>query len=469
VVPEPSTSLPPARPGDPFGVLVEAAPDGVLTVDVRGAVLTCNAAAERMFGCARADVLGRDVRLLVPEPPVGDVGRRRTIEGRRQDGTAFPIEVTIAEIEVAGERQLGMFIRDLGAVGRLEAHWRQSQKMEALGRLAFGLARDVNDLVTVILGHSDTVLAALPQQHASRSDVAEIRKAGDQAAALTRRLLAFSRRQPLAPRPLDLNDVVLDLEGMLQRLLGDDVTMGHALAPESPVVMADLAQLEQVIVTLALNARDAMPAGGQLTFATRVVTAGDRRSDADRTPSGRFVVLTLTDAGVDIPPDVVGDVFRTEFRICLPAADVPSTKAPRGATAVQAAGRTPTILVVEDDAFLRGVTALFLQTAGYVVRVAGLGVHALERADESGGPIDLLVTDLALPDMTGRELADRLCARHAALRVLFISGYPETLEGSDLENTGHPYLQKPFTPAALGEAVRAILDGAHGGREARRE
>jgi two-component system, cell cycle sensor histidine kinase and response regulator CckA len=341
---------------------------------------------------------------------------------------------------------------------RVEAQLRQSQRMEALGRLAAGVARDFNDLLTVICGNSDTVLAALPQQHSLRSHVAEIRRACDQAATLTRQLLAFSRRPQLSPRRLDLNEVVLDLESMLQRLLGQDVTIRHALDPASPVVTADLAQLEQAIVTLAVSARDGMPAKGQLTFATRIVTIGDRHSLAEGTQPGRFAVFSVTDANRG-----------SEFRVRLPMADMPSAEAPRASSDGRVASGTPTILVVEDDAFLRGVTAQFLQTAGYVVRVAGRGVEALDEADGPGGPIDLLVTDMALPDMTGQELASRLCARHAALRVLFISGYPEVaLPSCDLDSPGHHYLQKPFVPAALGQAVRALLD-TDGTREARRE
>jgi two-component system, cell cycle sensor histidine kinase and response regulator CckA len=520
VVPEPSTSLPPAGPADLLGLLVESAPDGVLSVDERGVVQTFNAAAERMFGYSRDDVLGRDVRMLVPEPAARDAGSvagylpspdargtsaRRTVAGLRKDGTTLAIDVTIIELAVAGERHFGMFIRDRGTVGRLEAQLHQSQRMEAMGRLAFGIAHHFNNLLTVIFGYSDTMLATLPQQHPFRSHVVEVRRAGEETATLTRQLLAFSRRQQLSPRLLDLNEVVLNLESMLRRLLGEDVTIRHVLAPDPPVITADLAQLEQVIVTLAVTARDAMPTGGQLTFATRVVTVDDGQSHAEGVRPGRFALLTVSDTGVGIPADMVGHVFEpfftttaasaagalglatahgvvaqsgghltvtsemgsgSTFRVYLPAAaerPSPDTSRgrPRSSTERPVARGTETILVVEDDVSLRRLTALYLQTAGYVVRTAGLGLDALGEADTAAGPIDLLVTDMVLPDMSGQELAARLRTRNAALGVLFISGYPEAaLQRYGLDGAGQHFLQKPFAPSALGQAVRALLQSA---------
>jgi PAS domain S-box-containing protein len=518
VAPEPSTSRPPAGPADRSGQLVESAPVGVLTIDGRGVVQSCNAAAERIFGYHRDDLLGRDVRMLIPEQTAGDAGSLggdvlwtdmrvagagRTAEGRRQDGTTLAIEVTITELDVAGERQFGLFIRDLGTIGRFEARRRQSERMEAMGRLAFGIAHDFNNLLTVICGYSDTMLAALPQQDPLRSQVAEVRRAGEQAATLTRQLLAFSRRQPLSPRRLDLNEVVVNLEGMLRRLLGETVAIRHLLDPEPAVVSADLAQLEQVIVTLAVNARDAMPAGGQLTFATSVVTVEEGPGLAEGVRPGRFVLLAVTDTGAGIPADVLGQVFEpffttsavsapgtfglaaahaliahsgghltarsevgsgSEFRIYLPVAEGPLSDAPHTLTGPTATRSTDTILVVEDDASLRKLTALYLQTAGYIVRTAADGLEALAEADETAGPVHLLVTDMVLPDMTGQELAVRLRERHAALGVLFISGYPEaTVQRDGLDHAKRLFLQKPFAPAALGQAVRALLQRAEPG------
>jgi len=519
VAPEPSTSLPPARPADRLDLLVESAPDGVLIVDGRGVVQTFNAAAERMFGYLREEVLGRDVRMLIPEPPARDAGVltgdaqssdarvARTVEGRRKDGTTLAIDVTITGLDVAGGRQFGLFVRDLATVGRVEAQVRQSQRMEAMGRLAYGIVHDFNNILTVICGYSDTMLAALPQQHPLRSQVVEVRRAGEQAATLTRQLLAFSRRQPLCPRLLDLNEVVLNLERMLRRLLGEDVAIRHLLDPEPPIVMADLAQLEQVIVTLAVNARDAMPTGGQLTFATRAVTLDERQSLAEGVPPGRFAVLTVSDTGAGIPADAIGHVFEpfftttaapaagalglatahgvvaqsgghltvtsevgsgSAFRVHLPAAERPSPDPSHGTrpsgTEWPVARGTETILVVEDDVSLRRLTAIYLQSAGYVVRTAADGLEALAESEQAGDPIHLLVTDMVLPDMSGQELAVRLRARHAALGVLFVSGYPEAaLQRYGLDSAGPHFLQKPFAPSALGQAVRALLQSAEPG------
>jgi signal transduction histidine kinase len=477
-----------AADSDAFGILVESAPYGVLTIDERGVVQTCNAAAERMFGCARTDVVGRDLRLLIP---VADAG---TVEGRRPDGTTFTIDAAFTEFRVGGERRFGVFVRDLGAIGRGEAQLRQSQRLEAMGRLAFGIAHDFNNVLTVISGYSETALAALPQQHPLRSQLAEIRRAGEHAAALTRQLLAFSRRQPLSPRLLDLNEVVLTLEGMLARLLGAGVTIRHRLDPASPVVTADLAQLEQVIVTLALNARDAMPTGGRLTFATCTMAVDDDEARTEGIPPGRFALLTVSDTGPGIPAELIGQVFEpflaatgassagglalatahgvvaqsgghltvssradagTEFRVYLPIADRASPATP-GSPALRG---TETILVVEDDPSLRRLTVLYLQASGYTVRAAGLGAEALVEAGD--GAIDLLVTDMVLPDMSGEELAAHLRGRHPSLGVLFTSGYPEAaVHGHRIAGPGQHFLQKPFAPSALGQAVRALLEAA---------
>jgi PAS domain S-box-containing protein len=501
VPPEPSTSIRPDGSPDPFGLLVESAADAVLTVDANGVVLTCNAAVERMFGRARSDVLGRDVRLLVPRPPgrdapardgparwpeAGDVGQRRVAEGRRPDGSTFAIEVTIAGFDVAGDRRFGILVRD---PGRVEVPPHRARKMAALGRFAAGVAGDVDDCLAAIRERCDALLAALPPDDALRGDVGGIRTASEQAATLTRQLLAVSRRE-LSPRLLDLNDVVVNLERMLHRLLGGAVPLRHAFDPLRPVVVADLAQLEQVLVTLVVDARDAMPSGGELTLATRVSTPDDGSGRVEGVRPGRFGVLTVAAAGVAIGASAAGarglaaaDAFAvesgghlavtggthgSEVRLYLPMADTPLPAAARGSPMVRAATGGHAILVVEDDAFLRGLTADFLQTAGYVVRVAGLGLEAMDEASDE--PIDLLITDMALPDMSGRDLATRLSARHSALKVLFISGYPEAaLDGGPMDGARQRYLQKPFAPAALAGMVRALLGGADGQREAYQE
>jgi signal transduction histidine kinase len=382
---------------------------------------------------------------------------------------------------------------------RLEEQYRQAQKMEAVGRLAGGVAHDFNNLLTVINGYGEVLLESLPAGHPAREMVAEIRGAGERAAALTRQLLAFSRKQPAAPRVLDLNALVRDLDRMLRRLIGEDVEFATATAPDLWPVTADPGHLEQVVVNLVVNARDAMPRGGKLTVETRNVVLDDAyaRATADARP-GPHVLLAVTDTGVGMDratldralepffttkgpshgtglglATVYGVVKQagghvalysepgrgTTVKVYLPPTDVPVTQTPDRPIARPLPRGTETVLLVEDEDAVRALTRHVLRVAGYAVLEAADGRQAVRVADGYAGRIDLLVTDVVMPHLGGREVADALAGRHPGLRVLFLSGYSDdAVVRHGLVDRDVAFLQKPFTPADLARKVREVLD-----------
>jgi CheY-like chemotaxis protein len=360
--------------------------------------------------------------------------------------------------------------------------------MEAIGRLAGGIAHDFNNLLTAIAGYSDFLIAGVEDEEL-RADAGEIRKAADRAAALTSQLLAFSRRQVLQPRVLDLNAAVRDMQMMLRRLIGEDVDLATILDPELGAVRADPSQVEQVIVNLVVNAREAMPGGGALTVET---------ANVDDREHGRCVALTITDTGVGLTTEERAKLFEpffttkaggtglglatvygivdqsggridvdselgvgTSFRIVLPRvdADVAAPRpAPRRETAV---GGTETILLVEDEDIVRRLVAEILADAGYAVLEASDGNSALEVVRRHAGELDLLVTDVIMPGISGRDVAQAVSSLRPGLQVLYMSGYTDgAIAHHGVLEDGTAFLQKPFSAAELAEKVRGLLDSA---------
>jgi PAS domain S-box-containing protein len=382
---------------------------------------------------------------------------------------------------------------------RLEEQLRQAQKMEAVGRLAGGVAHDFNNLLTVIAGYSELVMASLPPGGEERARVAAIRQAGERAAELTRQLLAFSRQQVLEPVILDLNAVASGIDRLLRRLIGEDVALASELQDGLWKVKADRGQMEQVLMNLAVNARDAMPQGGRLSLATANVELpeADPLGFPEAAP-GRYVQLTITDTGCGMTDEVKARLFEpffttkevgrgtglglatvygivrqsgghiavaskvgagTTFRILLPAT---TEVAPRRADSVLLVpGRgTETVLLVEDEGQVRRIASLALNAQGYVVLEASDGVEGSELAARHAGPIHLLVTDVVMPEMSGRQLAEKVRAGRPGVKVLYISGYTtDTVVHHGVAELTDAFLQKPFTPAALAAKVRAVLDG----------
>jgi PAS domain S-box-containing protein len=391
--------------------------------------------------------------------------------------------------------QIGQFIEHRRADDQL----RQSQKMEAIGQLAGGIAHDFNNIMGVILGYGELASRELGAEHRTQRRLAEMRKAAERAAALTRQILTFSRRQPIESRVCDLNDIVQDMETMLRRLIGEDVRLAVALGEGLGHVRADPGQLAQVVMNLAVNARDAMPAGGRLIIETSNADLDEAfvRSHPDAR-TGPHVVLAVGDTGTGMDPATLARVFEpffttkeagkgtglglavvygivtqgggslsvesepgrgSTFRICLPRVDALPPGGPAAADEAEATGGSETVLLIEDEQALRDVVAETLRTAGYTVLEASGGKQALAMAAQSQRAIQLVITDVVLPGLSGTETAAHIRKLQPGARVLLMSGYADRLlEDDGSVKSGTPFLGKPFTIDALLLKVRAVLD-----------
>jgi two-component system, cell cycle sensor histidine kinase and response regulator CckA len=380
-----------------------------------------------------------------------------------------------------------------------EAALRQAQKTEAIGRLAAGVAHDFNNILTAITGYAQLLLEDLGPKDPHREDVDEIRKAADRAAGLTRQLLAFSRQQILQPTVLDLNTLVSETEGMLGRLLGEDIQLATRLAPDLGAVKTDRSQIEQVIMNLAVNARDAMPQGGQLTIETANVEMHEvyAREHFPAAP-GSYVMLAVSDTGTGMTPETQGHMFEpffttkekgkgtglglatvygiikqsagfiwvysepghgTTFKIYLPrVGQLPEPRISSAGRSQTLAG-TETVLLAEDEPAVRAVARQSLERHGYTVLEAPSGEAALDLAQRHSGQIHLLLTDVVMPGMSGRALALRLASVRREMRTIYMSGYTdEAITRHGVLESGVRYVQKPFSPDALVRRVREALD-----------
>jgi signal transduction histidine kinase/CheY-like chemotaxis protein len=390
--------------------------------------------------------------------------------------------------------------RALGALRHSEAQLRQAQKLEAVGRLAGGVAHDFNNLLTVILGYGALLRERLAGQDGLQRDLDEVIQAGERAARLTRQLLAFSRQQVLEPRVLDLNSELAHLDRMLRRLIGEDIDLVTAATEHLWCVKADPGQIEQVVLNLVVNARDAMPAGGKLTIETANTTIDAAGARANLQP-GDYVMLAVSDTGTGISPAVRSRLFEpffttkevgrgtglglstihgivvqsgghievyseegrgTTFKIYLPRVHDPLEVAPEPATAPQAmAPAHATILVAEDDDAIRRVVREALEQRGYTVLEAGDGSEGLAQLQPGRPPVDLLITDVVMPRMGGADLVAEVERQRPDLPVLFVSGYTDrALVHQGWRRPGTAFLQKPFTLEALAAKVRQVLDAA---------
>jgi len=493
-----------------YRLLFQANPEAMWVYDCETLrFLAVNAAAVQRYGFSEQEFLTMTVRDIRPASELArfeetlhnDTGGTYTgFRHRRKDGTLIDVDVEAQPISFAGRPARLVLARDVTARRQLEDQLRQAQKMEAVGQLAGGIAHDFNNLLTAILGCTQLLLHATPPEDARREDVEEIKNAGLRAAELTRQLLAFSRRQVLAPKLLDMNSVVANMDKMLRRLIGEDVALVTELAADLGPVNADPGQLEQVLLNLAVNARDAMPQGGRLTIATaNVVLTEEYAERHHRLPPGQYVLLAVSDTGVGMDEATQKHLFEpffttkevgkgtglglatvygivkqsggyiwvysepghgTTVKVYLPRVAGAAEPLPAAEAAPELRRGTETVLLVEDAAPVRTLARKSLENCGYRVLDAADGRAALDLSAHHAGGIDILVTDVVMPGMSGRELAERLAPLRPGMRVLYTSGYTDdAMVHQGVLRSGVAFLQKPFVPESLARKVREVLDG----------
>ena len=509
-----------------MGAMLDTAVDGIITIDEEGKVEAINRAAQRIFGYTVEEVLGNNVSMLMPDPYRGEhdgylsaymdtgipriIGTGREVEGRRKDGSTFPVDLAVSEVRLEGRRLFTGFVRDITSRRRLEEEFRQAQKMEAVGRLASGIAHDFNNLLMGIMGCCRMAEGALVAGHPALEHIQDILAAADRGSALTRQLLAFSRRRATEPRPIDLNEVVLGAQKILAQLLGEDIILHLDLRQGGVPVLADAGQMEQTLMNLVVNARDAMRGGGRLTILTEVCASpvdegklelADPTLTAQAPPHAAtrpWAHLSVQDTGTGMDEETRTRIFEpffttkatgegtglglstayaivqqsggliqveselgagTTFHIWLPLDESAQVEEelPEKPPAPKAAGET--ILLVEDERLVRASVRHFLQDLGYTVVDAGEPAEALDLMAANEDPIDLLLTDIVMPGMNGPELAEEVRRRSPETKILFMSAFPrESLLGEGRIQPEDASMEKPFSDDELASRVRELLD-----------
>ena len=498
--------------------LIENANDIIYTHDLSGRFTSLNRAGERITGYTReealqlnfADVIASDnvelVRQMIVEKLKGGELTAYELEITAKDGSKLTLEINSRLIfqngEVVGVQGIGRDITErkhaAETLRQTEEQLRQSQKLEAIGLLAGGIAHDFNNLLTVIGGYSSLLLRSLDEAP-ERQQVEEIKKASDRAAALTRQLLAFSRKQVLQPVVLNLNDIVPEIDKMLRRLIGADIDLLTVIDPELWQVKADAGQIEQVLMNLAVNARDAMPSGGRLTIQTANVYLDNNyaRQHIAIEP-GSYVMLAVSDTGCGMDAETRAHIFEpffttkeagkgtglglstvygiikqsgghlwvysevgkgTTFKVYLPQICEATSQRKDGAARAATPGGTETVLLVEDEDMVRQLVRDVLESNGYRVLLAASGSEALHISERYRKAIHLLMTDVVMPEMGGREIVECLMQSRFGMKVLYMSGYTdESIVHHGVLDEGVAFLEKPFTPEAVARKVREVLD-----------
>jgi PAS domain S-box-containing protein len=522
-----------------FRGLLEAAPDAIVGVGPDGLIALVNAQAERLFGYHRDEMVGQPVEMLVPygarerhpehrtryftDSVPRPMGAGMQLAARRRDGTEFPAEISLSALETEDGLLVSAAVRDVtdrietqaeserlksqAERERLEAQLHQAQRLESLGQLAGGVAHDFNNLLGAILNYAafveEEVAAAAAGPNGESwlpvcADIEQIRRAAERATKLTHQLLAFGRREIVQPQVLNLNDIVIEIEQLLRRTLGEHIQLRTDLATGLCPVLADPGQIEQVLVNLAVNARDAMPGGGVLTIDTGNLTVDDDYTyQHPVVKTGQYVRLRVSDTGTGMPKHVLDRVFEpffttkpkgegtglglaTVYGIVTQAdgrvrvysepghgttvtALFPTTdQVPLPARSGGPAGRHPrggeTVLVVEDEDAMREVTRRILSRNGYQVLAAANGDEAVEFARHHPGGVDLLLTDVIMPRMLGKEVANRLRALRPGIRILYMSGYAHpVLTSQGTLDPGVILIEKPFTESTLLGKINEVL------------
>ncbi len=471
-------------------------PNPILRLQPDGTLIYANPSARpllQLWGCEVGQRVPADWARLVADSIASGAGKEVEVACDQR-----VYSFILGPIQTAG--YVNAYGRDITERLRLEEQLRQAQKMEAIGQLAGGVAHDFNNLLMAIIGYSELLLARLREGDRLRKHIQEIKKAGERAAALTRQLLAFSRRQVLVPQVLDLNSVVSNVQKMLRRMIGEDIDLLTVPASDLGQVRADPGQVEQVIMNLAVNARDAMPEGGKLTLETANVALDESytRNHIDVLP-GRYVMLAVRDTGSGMDAETLSHIFEpffttkeegkgtglglatvygiakqsgghievssepgqgTTFRVYLPRIEAAYEPAALGAPAEEMPRGTETVLLVEDDVVVCELLREMLQGSGYTVLEAGGARQALRMGERyAPRPIHLLLADVVMPEMSGPQLADHLARVYPKMKVLYISGYTDAAVARHSKlSTKAPYLQKPFAPEVLARKVREVLD-----------
>lgn len=503
--------------------LMDHANDAIVSADKNGNIIMWNQQAQKIFGYTQTEALGQPLTIIIPERyqkahlegikrvtsggPSRIIGKTIEVEGRRKDGAEFPVELSLSKMGEGSEIYFTGIIRDISGRKKgeeelrlSEEQLRQSQKMETVGQLAGGVAHDFNNLLTAIIGYGELMAYKLEPENPLHKEIKEIKRAADRAAMLTRQLLAFGRRQIFQPKVLNLNDVLLEMDKMLRRLIGEEIELKTVLSPSLGWVRADQSQIEQVISNLVLNARDAMPSGGILTLETRNAELDENytRNHLDA-KAGTYVMMAVTDMGIGMNEEIKSHLFEpffttkdktktsglglstaygivkqsgghlsvysepgkgSTFKVYLPRvqAAVEGEEKAKAAVVRPPAGKE-TVLLVEDEEILRDLARNVLEINGYKVLSANNGVEALSLSEKHKDPIHILITDVVMPKMNGRELAEKLKVLRPGIKVLYMSGYTDdaVIQRGKLE-PGTAFLPKPFTPSVFVAKVREIME-----------
>jgi PAS domain S-box-containing protein len=491
--------------------LLETAPDAMIVVNASGEIVLVNARTETVFGYSRNELLGEKVEMLVPEdvrklhresfrvdPRVRTTAASVELSGLRKNGTQFPVEISLSPLETEDGILVTSAIRDITDRKRIQDELRQAQRVEGLGRLTGGIAHDFNNILNVILGHCEILSELIGISDPSRARLEQINVAAQRAADLTRQLLAFSRQQVMQTKVVNLNHVIIEMGDMLKRLIGEDVKILIHQAPSLWLTKTDPTQIMQVVMNLALNARDAMPSGGTITIETEnVMLNSDYAQKHPQVPLGEYVLLVVTDTGIGMDEKTKARIFDpffttkemgrgtglglstvhgivrqsggfiwvysepeqgTTFKIYFPRSIAATVKDRVVPTYAKEPYGTGTILVLEDDDQVREIAVTFLSSAGYTVLEAGNPEEALKIARSYKGPIHLLLTDVVMPQMNGRVVGEQLRALLPEIKVLFVSGYTSNVVvQKGILYEGVAFLQKPYSRQGLIAKVKSTL------------
>ena len=506
--------------------LLNTAPDGILVVDAEGRILLANSAVQRLFGYSVSSLIGQPVEILMPEAlreahrahrrQYSEIPRLRVMSdqadlfGQRLDGSIFPIDISLTPLTAGRDLHVIVIIHNASERRLAESAMRErdklaeelshTRKLEAIGRLAGGIAHDFNNLLTVIKGNAELLEASVSEQSDPRRMLADIQRAALRGSELTRQLLAFGRRQKLRPSVVDVNVVLSSIESILQRVIGEDVRIQVRPGSDLPKVRVDSGQIEQVMLNLAVNARDAMPTGGELSVETSVLVLTEplrlREMPVVIAPNS-YVRLVVRDGGSGMDQDTRDRAFEpffttkecgkgtglglstvygiikqssgyvwieseigkgTTVNILLPAVRLTAREGQLGGD-VSSASAAGSVLLVEDDPSVRDLLKSVLVGAGYDVMLAADGREALKVVSEAGDRVDVIVTDVLMPHMNGPAMVRAAVEQHPHIKVLYVSGHPrDFLSAVDGSGEPHAFLSKPFENKALLERVAALID-----------